>query len=137
MRVRFDNERKLLITRPPGPPEDETVFEEVPLAEDRTLPPGTAPWNAPPGGNPLSGYFAACNRFAALDLMAAIREDRPPAANVQHARLVLEMIYGIYRSQLTGARVTFPLRLRSHPLRTWNGEPPPALLPSPPLPSQG
>lgn len=116
MRVRFDNERRLRISHSPVPPEDETAYTELPLTEDRSIPADAVPLRISPDGPAPNAYFAVCNRFAALDLMAAIQEDRPPAANVHHARQVLEMIYGIYRSQLTGSRMTFPLRLRAHPL---------------------
>ena len=50
------------------------------------------------------------------DLLQAIEEDREPAVNEVDGRWTIEMILSVYRSQLTGARVTFPLKNRRHPL---------------------
>lgn len=110
--VRYDEgERRLRLSRSPFPAEDAAVYEEVPLLETRTI----------PGAEPLDmtgwlPYFAVNNRFAAWDLLESIREDRMPLASLEDARLVLEMIQGIYLSELEGRRIEFPLRLRKHPL---------------------
>ena len=61
-------------------------------------------------------YFAVNNRFAAWDLVEAIRENRQPLASVYDAQRVLELIQGIYLSQLEGRRINFPLKQRKHPL---------------------
>ena len=50
------------------------------------------------------------------DLLQAIEEDREPAVNEMDGRWTTEMISSVYQSQLTGARVTFPLKDRRHPL---------------------
>ena len=50
------------------------------------------------------------------DLLRAIEEDREPAVNAIDGRWTTEMISAVYESQLTGARVTFPLKDRRHPL---------------------
>ena len=50
------------------------------------------------------------------DLLQAIEEDREPAVTEIDGRWTTEMISAVYESQLTGARVTFPLQNRSHPL---------------------
>ena len=50
------------------------------------------------------------------DLLQAIDEDREPAVNELDGRWTTEMISSVYQSQLTGARVRFPLEDRSHPL---------------------
>ena len=50
------------------------------------------------------------------DLLQAIEEDREPAVNEMDGRWTTEMISSVYQSQLTGARVRFPLKDRSHPL---------------------
>ena len=50
------------------------------------------------------------------DLLQAIEEDREPAVNEFDGRWTTEMISSVYQSQLTGARVTFPLKNRTHPL---------------------
>jgi len=111
-------EAKLRISRRPGPPEDDSCFEEVPLTEKCVIP------EAEPLDYSLSGrgdipgatWFQEANRFAVWDLMRAIEEDRQPVSNIYNARLILEMIYGIYASQLSGGVIHFPLSNRNHPL---------------------
>lgn len=115
-------EARLRLSRRPGPPEDETCYEEVPLSEDRVIP-GAAPLDYSLCGQPdipIAPFFLEANRFAVWDLMGAIEEGRQPTSNVYNARLALEMIYGIYASALAGRVVSFPLADRTHPL----GEPP-------------
>ena len=105
-----EGERKLRLTRSRGAVEDAADYEEIPLAEDRII----------PGAEPLvmnfMPYYAINNRFAAWDLMEAIRLDRDPVAGVKEAVKVLEIIQGIYQSQLAGKRITLPLQDRQHPL---------------------
>lgn len=118
--VRFvdPGERKLRLSRYPGPVEDAGCFEDVPLVEDRVIP-GAAPLDYSLCGQPdipKTGYFLEANRFAVWDLMCAIDEGRQPVSNVYNARLAQEMICGIYASHLQRARVTFPLEDRAHPL---------------------
>lgn len=115
----FDATHTLRISRTPSPPEDHAQYEEVPLNETRVIP------DAQPLDDSLSGkpdiprepFFLQANRFAAWDLMQAIKEDRMPISNLHNARLALEMIYGIYASQLTGHRIEFPLTHSIHPLK--------------------
>ncbi|WP_295809625.1 Gfo/Idh/MocA family oxidoreductase [uncultured Victivallis sp.] len=109
--VRYDNDRKLRLSRTPYPPEDEAAYEEVPLVETRQI----------PGAEELRDfgyfwYFRENNRFAAWDLIRAIEEERQPLASAYDARKVLEMINGAYASQLTGRVVPLPLAEREHPL---------------------
>lgn len=109
--VRYDNDRKLRLSRTPYPPEDEAAYEEVPLVETRQI----------PGAEELRDfgyfwYFRENNRFAAWDLIRAIEENRQPLASAYDARKVLEMINGAYASQLTGRVVPLPLAEREHPL---------------------
>jgi len=65
---------------------------------------------------PQAPFFLEANRFAVLDLMQAIAEDRQPVSNVWTARATLEMIYGIYASSLGRSAIPFPLRDRVNPL---------------------
>ena len=109
--VRYDNDRKLRLSRTPYPPEDEAAYEEVPLVETRQI----------PGAEELRDfgyfwYFRENNRCAAWDLIRAIEEERQPLASAYDARKVLEMINGAYASQLTGRVVPLPLAEREHPL---------------------
>lgn len=109
--VRYDNDRKLRLSRTPYPPEDEAAYEEIPLVETRQI----------PGAEELRDfgyfwYFRENNRFAAWDLIRAIEEERQPLASAYDARKVLEMINGAYASQLTGRVVPLPLAEREHPL---------------------
>jgi hypothetical protein len=50
------------------------------------------------------------------DLQEAIEQDREPACSARDGRWTIEMVTGIYQSQVSGARVEFPLAKRSHPL---------------------
>lgn len=109
--MRYDNDRKLRLTHSEYPPEDTAVYEEIPLAETRSIP--GAESLITEGWMP---YFAVNNRFAAWDLVEAIRENRQPLASVYDAQRVLELIQGIYLSQLEGRRIDFPLKQRKHPL---------------------
>ena len=108
--VRYDNDRKLRLSRTPFPPEDESVYEEVPLIETRTIPGAEVPDFG------YLKYFTDNNRFAAWDLMRAIEEDRQPEANAYNARTTLEIINGVYASQLAGRVIPLPLKDRKHPL---------------------
>lgn len=110
---------RLRINRRPGPPEDASCYEEVPVVEDRVIP-GAEPLDDSLCGHkdiPRGPFILASNRYAVWDLMRSIEEDRQPVSNVYNARLALEMIYGIYTSSLTGRVVRFPLTDRTHPLK--------------------
>lgn len=110
--------RPLRISRTPGPPEDESRFEIVPLTEDRAIP-GAEPLDYSLCGQkdiPRAPFFLESNRFAVWDLMRAIEEDRQPVSNIYNARLAVEMIQAIYASSLSRSVVTFPLADRAHPL---------------------
>lgn len=108
--VRYDDARKLRLSRTPFPPEDEVVYEEVPLVETRVIPGAEAPDFG------YLKYFTDNNRFAAWDLMKSIEEDRRPEADAYNARTVVEMINGVYASQLSGRVIPLPLADRIHPL---------------------
>ena len=56
------------------------------------------------------------NQLAIVDLIDAIENDRDPLSSGRDAIAALEMIVGAYESQITGARVTFPMKNRTHPL---------------------
>jgi hypothetical protein len=43
------------------------------------------------------------------DFIAAIRDGRPPIASVDECRRSMELITGLYKSAMTGARVVFPI----------------------------
>ena len=105
-----EGERQLRLTRSSYPAEDAAEYEVVPLPEDVAI----------AGAEPLVmdfiPYFSVNNRLAAWDLVQAIREGREPRASAADAAAVLEIIQGIYRSQLEGRRIDFPLTDRRHPL---------------------
>lgn len=67
-------------------------------------------------GNPPPRDTNAANLALVLDLFEAIRRDRPPRASGAEARWTIEMVMSVYEAQLTGARVPFPLKRRTHPL---------------------
>ena len=56
------------------------------------------------------------NQLAIMDLIDAIENDRKPISSARDAVAALEMILGAYESQITGARVPFPMENRKHPL---------------------
>ena len=111
-----EDDRKLRLTRSTYPVEDAADYEEVQLPEDVAI----------PGAEPLVmdfiPYFSINNRLAAWDLVQAIKEGREPRASAADAAAVLEIIQGIYLSQLEGRRIEFPLTNRRHPLETTNGD---------------
>ena len=117
----FFPEDPVRICRTRYPAEYGAPFELFPAKETRVIP-GEVPMNdfkLTSPGIPHTRMLLDGNRFAAWDLLCAIREDRMPVASVHHARTALEMIYGIYASHLKGgARVTFPLKNRKHPLES-------------------
>jgi predicted dehydrogenase len=54
------------------------------------------------------------NHLTAVDLLEAIEKDRPPACSARDGLWTIEMVAGIYASQLAGnAKVTFPLQHRT------------------------
>lgn len=112
--VRFDEERRLRLSRSPYPVEDEARFEEIPLPETRVIP-GARPIGDG-AGTGHRRYFAENNRLAAWDLIEAIKENREPLASARDARTALEMIHGAWASQLAGRAVHLPLENRVHPL---------------------
>lgn len=61
--------------------------------------------------------LTASHRLAARDLLAAIRENRPPLCGIHDARLTVEMIIAAFEShRLGGQRVAFPLTAKGNPL---------------------
>lgn len=56
------------------------------------------------------------NSLMVADLLEAIEKDREPACGARDGRWTIEMVMGVYRSHLNGARVELPLSERSHPL---------------------
>ena len=56
------------------------------------------------------------NHLAIVDLIEAIEQNRQPLSSASDAVAALEMIVGAYQSQLTKARVSFPIKNRQHPL---------------------
>ena len=52
----------------------------------------------------------------AADLIDAVEKDRQPACSAVDGRWTVEMLQGVYLSQMRGGRVEFPLLERRHPL---------------------
>jgi predicted dehydrogenase len=110
--------QRLLISRQRCYPEDNPNFEEVELHEDRMIP-GAEPVDYSLCGKmdvPEPPRFLDANRFSVWDLMRAIEEDREPIASLTDARVVVEMIHGIYAAHLERRTLTFPLMNQVHPL---------------------
>ena len=108
----------LRFSNAPCAPANESVAETIELLEDRIIP-GARPLDYSLSGTqdvPLGPIFIEAGRYAVWDLMKAIQEDRQPLTNIYDARAALEMIYGVYESNLTKNPVCFPLTDRKHPL---------------------
>jgi len=56
------------------------------------------------------------NALMVADLLHAIETNTRPCCHEEDGRWTIEMIHGVYRAQLSGARVRFPLASRQHPL---------------------
>lgn len=76
--------------------------------------PGT-PSNDDPSG--LKGTDA-CNKRVVEELIRLAVSGGPSPVEFQEARATLEMIHAVYTSHLSGARASFPLAAREHPLGT-------------------
>jgi hypothetical protein len=72
-----------------------------------------APSNDDPSG--LTGA-AASNKRIIEDLIRAIESNGQSIASGYECRAALEMIHAVYAAHLSGARATFPLKDRKHPL---------------------
>ena len=70
---------------------------------------------APPPGPAFDSRHSA-NVAMVHDLLEAIEKDREPVCNARDGRWAIEMVAGIYQSQISGARVALPLRDRKSPL---------------------
>ena len=117
----------LRFSRLPYPPDDDAAYEDVPLADTRSIP-GAAPLDYSLCGKldvTRSRYFQEANRFAAWDLMCSIREGREPVSNATNARVVQEMIFGIYESHLSRRTIDFPLDDTANPFEKGSVSSPP------------
>ena len=59
--------------------------------------------------------LGALNHELALDLLAAIEDNRQPIASGADGRWAMEMIFGVHESHLTGCRVMLPCEQRQNP----------------------
>lgn len=116
--VRYSGERSLRFKKGTAmPPEDEASFEELSLQESRIIP-DALPLNYEELGMKSYDhfYFGTNNRFAAWDLLCAIRDGSNVQSGSRDARIALEMIVGTYAAHLSGHPVSLPLKERRHPL---------------------
>lgn len=113
---RYDSQRQLRMVHSDRPLEEGGTFEAVdvkPLSDIQ---------DAQPIESIVMGdaarylYFAKANRYAAVDLLDAIVQDRHPLASGRSARWALELIHGVYASHLSGKWLSLPLTERDHPL---------------------
>jgi predicted dehydrogenase len=58
----------------------------------------------------------SANALMVADLLRAIEHNGKPCCNEEDGRWTIEMIHGIYQSQKSEGRVSFPLKSRRHPL---------------------
>lgn len=61
------------------------------------------------------------NIAAITDLIAAVEQDRQPAADIQSARVATEMIVAVFESHRLGKPVSWPLENRQNPLEMMKG----------------
>lgn len=73
-------------------------------------------WQPLDGAAGTDAGFPPANRRIVDDWLAAIREDRQPAASGRNAAAAVEMVMAVYHAALAGARVPMPLADRKHPL---------------------
>jgi len=69
-----------------------------------------------PAGPATAGSFALANARLVDDLVAAADSKRDPECSGRNAMKAIEMVMAVYRSSLTGSKVTLPLAERGHPL---------------------
>ncbi|MDR0336532.1 MAG: Gfo/Idh/MocA family oxidoreductase [Planctomycetaceae bacterium] len=112
-------QQPLRFNNTPCAPAGTFFAENIPLKEERVIP-NAVPLLEAFGGKEnnisLGLIFATARRFAVWDLMQAIQENRQPLCNTYDAQTVMEMIYGVYASQVKRTTITFPLKERTHPL---------------------
>lgn len=73
--------------------------------------------NDPLGNRSISRYgFKTENKRLVDDWINAIRSDGEPECNAANAAWTIDMVMAVYRSALSGQRVSLPLRNRHHPL---------------------
>ncbi|MDO5567088.1 MAG: Gfo/Idh/MocA family oxidoreductase, partial [Planctomycetia bacterium] len=103
----------------PTSPANLSFSETIPLHEERVIPDAISLKEA--FGDEkrivLGPIFGEARRFTVWDLMQAIQEDRQPICSAFDAQKVMEMIYGIYASQLQQKPIQLPLTDRTHPLK--------------------
>jgi predicted dehydrogenase len=88
------------------------------------VPQGGAKWEPIPVElkNPFgAGGYDIANGLMVLDLLEAIEKDRKPACSEIDGRWTIEMISGIYRSQIEGKPLRFPLADRRWPPAALSG----------------
>lgn len=74
-----------------------------------------AKWQPAPGTHEKGGT-ALSNRRIVEELLRWIETGTPSSVGLRDGRWALEMILSVYASHLAGARATFPLKNRKHPL---------------------
>ena len=90
----------------------------ISLLEDNSY----APWVADQERKPLNfekGPLMSGNALAIEDLIEAVEGGREPISSARGARMALEMILGVYASEIAGERVSLPLADRRHPLEVF------------------
>jgi len=91
-----------------------------PNKESRPWIPITAAGIGAPEPVATIGTHVMSHAAGALDLIAAIEEDRAPLCSGADGRVTVEMITAVLASQVRGGgRVTFPLTVKDNPLAAW------------------
>jgi predicted dehydrogenase len=100
------------------------AFPPAYLCEDPSWMPGKskAPWQEISSAGvgkpePLKpGDYGNGNIWIVEDLLAAIKEDRPPVCSLADGAAAVEMVLAVYESNKLDRPVEFPLKNRKHPL---------------------
>jgi hypothetical protein len=94
-----------LLRSPAWLPDERTRWERIDAKPDLT-------------NSGISEDHEIANALMVADLVHAIEHDGKPICSEDDGRWTIEMTHGVYQAQNSRDRVTFPLRLRSHPLES-------------------
>jgi predicted dehydrogenase len=100
-RILADITPRVFVMKPAAWTDAGRTEQWLPFKGDRAAPPGDT---------------ADANRRVVDDWLDAIRTDKEPTCGARAAMKSLEMIMAVYHSAVAQARVTLPLKDRSHPL---------------------
>lgn len=96
----------------PGVPDDR--WEVVPVPDADPIEVSDTPW-LERDAQAQADLVQRANRRLVVDLLAAVEDNREPAASGERALAALEMIQAVAAAHVAGGRITLPLVQRQHP----------------------